>query len=161
MHECAICLDSIYPAKYKLPCKHLFHVKCIKKWLKHSQSCPVCRYVIISQFLTYRHRFLKPRVPVYIKANEDSLFIKEFSKKHKMINYKTISSVSIKEKMKKNIIIIKINKKNKKKHSTYKFVIESKELAKKLLENINSKIHNSDFHNMMIMQMHTEQALIY
>ncbi|KAK1303877.1 hypothetical protein QJS10_CPB11g01982 [Acorus calamus] len=29
----------------RMPCKHLFHVKCISDWLEHyGHSCPVCRF---------------------------------------------------------------------------------------------------------------------
>lgn len=45
--ECIICMedyrtsDSITP----MPCnsKHVFHSKCIKKWLKKNNSCPLCK----------------------------------------------------------------------------------------------------------------------
>lgn len=43
--ECAICLKMIKSrfAK-KIPCGHLFHIKCLKKWEKIKMSCPMCRY---------------------------------------------------------------------------------------------------------------------
>ncbi|MCO5612060.1 hypothetical protein L7F22_066322 [Adiantum nelumboides] len=44
--ECAVCLEtfegqdevSVLP-----PCNHVFHVRCIKKWLPVKLSCPLCR----------------------------------------------------------------------------------------------------------------------
>lgn len=63
--ECSICLNPIkqmtkwdklhlgYPTTTnssifisKLYCKHLFHRKCIEKWLLKSNSCPNCRAII-------------------------------------------------------------------------------------------------------------------
>ncbi|CAD8098001.1 unnamed protein product [Paramecium sonneborni] len=44
--NCAICLDTLsntQPIKYT-PCKHVFHTKCIEKWLQKNQFCPFCRY---------------------------------------------------------------------------------------------------------------------
>lgn len=45
--DCAICL---YPFEVGhtikiLPCnkKHIFHLKCIDKWLSHNKACPTCR----------------------------------------------------------------------------------------------------------------------
>ena len=31
-----------------LHCKHKFHMKCILKWLNNKNTCPNCRYKIIS-----------------------------------------------------------------------------------------------------------------
>jgi hypothetical protein len=43
--ECAICLKMIKSrfAK-KIPCGHLFHIKCLNKWEQKKVSCPMCRY---------------------------------------------------------------------------------------------------------------------
>lgn len=43
--ECAICLDKYEIGKYKreLKCKHIFHKKCVDKWIKKNENCPVCR----------------------------------------------------------------------------------------------------------------------
>ena len=46
--NCAICLDD-YKIGDKityLPCFHLYHSKCIKKWLKCSKKCPLCKKVV-------------------------------------------------------------------------------------------------------------------
>ena len=42
---CPICLDN-YKIEDKilyLPCFHFYHSKCIKKWLKCSKICPLCK----------------------------------------------------------------------------------------------------------------------
>ncbi|KAL3903512.1 MAG: hypothetical protein SGPRY_011645, partial [Prymnesium sp.] len=28
----------------ELPCKHLFHKKCVSEWLKRDPRCPNCRF---------------------------------------------------------------------------------------------------------------------
>ncbi len=43
---CNICMETFVAGQFKrcLPnCKHLFHKKCIDKWLKKNASCPICR----------------------------------------------------------------------------------------------------------------------
>jgi Ring finger domain len=47
--DCSICLNSF---KYRelartLPCEHVFHKKCVDKWLlNQSEACPICRKVV-------------------------------------------------------------------------------------------------------------------
>lgn len=47
--DCPICLNSF---KYRelartLPCEHVFHKKCVDKWLlNQSEACPICRKVV-------------------------------------------------------------------------------------------------------------------
>ncbi|XP_018564865.1 E3 ubiquitin-protein ligase TTC3 [Anoplophora glabripennis] len=43
-NECSICFEEFsLQDKYILPCQHEFHKECIKKWLKTSSVCPICR----------------------------------------------------------------------------------------------------------------------
>jgi hypothetical protein len=44
-HQCSICQEDYKLKEYKreLSCKHIFHKKCIDKWLKNNLSCPYCR----------------------------------------------------------------------------------------------------------------------
>lgn len=47
--KCSICLNLLNKtAKNKvvmrLPCGHLFHCLCIKKWEHNQHTCPLCRY---------------------------------------------------------------------------------------------------------------------
>ncbi|KAL0359854.1 UNVERIFIED_CONTAM: RING-H2 finger protein ATL56 [Sesamum angustifolium] len=44
--DCAICLDSFEEGDEcrNLPvCKHLFHTKCVDRWIGKKPTCPVCR----------------------------------------------------------------------------------------------------------------------
>lgn len=42
---CSICLDNFDNKRptCSIRCGHIFHTKCVKKWLKKNKSCPVCR----------------------------------------------------------------------------------------------------------------------
>jgi len=47
---CNICLDEFEEEHFItiLPCKHIFHSKCIEEWLsKYNQTCPICRKKVI------------------------------------------------------------------------------------------------------------------
>lgn len=40
---CTICLGGLIKAT-RLPCGHVFHERCIVKWLKRNHVCPLCRF---------------------------------------------------------------------------------------------------------------------
>ncbi|KAF8035280.1 hypothetical protein BT93_C1337 [Corymbia citriodora subsp. variegata] len=42
---CSICLEELNGAEKVIdtPCSHLFHNRCIVKWLERNDSCPLCR----------------------------------------------------------------------------------------------------------------------
>ncbi|XP_052092734.1 E3 ubiquitin-protein ligase RNF12-like [Mytilus californianus] len=48
--QCQVCLSEYKTgdALVNLPCKHEYHDKCIKEWLKRNASCPICRHEIKS-----------------------------------------------------------------------------------------------------------------
>lgn len=43
--SCSICLEkfSIIDVIKELPCRHIFHKKCLLQWLKKSDFCPLCK----------------------------------------------------------------------------------------------------------------------
>ncbi|RNF06462.1 hypothetical protein TraAM80_03916 [Trypanosoma rangeli] len=44
--HCVICLDSIKPCELarRLHCGHVFHSRCLYRWLMRSDQCPTCRH---------------------------------------------------------------------------------------------------------------------
>ena len=47
--KCLICLDEFKNGQKSiiLPCIHIFHCECIKKWMKKENFCPLCKNKII------------------------------------------------------------------------------------------------------------------
>ena len=41
--RCPICLSRVISAKRSNDCRHIFCSLCLKKWIKQSPFCPVCR----------------------------------------------------------------------------------------------------------------------
>ncbi|XP_051129823.1 probable E3 ubiquitin-protein ligase RHC2A [Andrographis paniculata] len=44
---CSICLEVMHGSEFevmRMPCSHVFHGDCIRKWLRTSHYCPVCRF---------------------------------------------------------------------------------------------------------------------
>ena len=42
---CTICLEDV--RSFPLECGHVFHNKCILKWLKDNDTCPNCRMELV------------------------------------------------------------------------------------------------------------------
>eukprot|EP00981_Chlorochromonas_danica_P008539 scaffold2208_cov170-Ochromonas_danica.AAC.23 len=40
--HCLVCREEMDRGK-KLPCGHVFHLDCLRLWLQHQQTCPLCR----------------------------------------------------------------------------------------------------------------------
>lgn len=46
--ECSLCL-SVYNNNDIIThtgCQHIFHKKCLDKWLKYENTCPLCRNIL-------------------------------------------------------------------------------------------------------------------
>lgn len=42
---CSICFDEEIKTSFtKTKCNHYYHSRCLKKWCKISNSCPICRF---------------------------------------------------------------------------------------------------------------------
>jgi hypothetical protein len=42
---CSVCLDGMTGGRM-LPCKHVFHEMCVRRWFENSHSCPFCRSIV-------------------------------------------------------------------------------------------------------------------
>lgn len=44
--ECSVCLSELvaYPGLVKLPCNHIYHKECLRRWFVLQSTCPVCRH---------------------------------------------------------------------------------------------------------------------
>lgn len=42
---CTICLENVNNSP--MECGHVFHTKCINKWLKNNDTCPNCRMELV------------------------------------------------------------------------------------------------------------------
>jgi TRAP-type mannitol/chloroaromatic compound transport system permease large subunit len=40
--ECSICLEAMTTDVKALPCAHLYHTRCIDRWLEEQRVCPLC-----------------------------------------------------------------------------------------------------------------------
>ena len=49
--KCCICLENfkVNDETINLPCIHIFHSNCIKKWMKRQDICPICKNKIIPE----------------------------------------------------------------------------------------------------------------
>jgi hypothetical protein len=49
-HECIICTENMTSREFyrKLPCEHVFHKKCIDRWVVRNPTCPTCRFSLLN-----------------------------------------------------------------------------------------------------------------
>ena len=62
--DCPICLDEFKCRQHcrRFNCSHVFHKKCIDKWLRKNNQCPVCRACVqLLQPTTRNIRILRSR----------------------------------------------------------------------------------------------------
>lgn len=59
--DCAVCKDELIIGEevVQLPCKHVYHELCVKKWLEVHDTCPVCR----RSTTTHEETEKKPEAP--------------------------------------------------------------------------------------------------
>jgi len=51
--DCSVCSEGFRKGEKirKLPCKHIFHDKCIMPWLDKNSTCPNCRFNLLEFFM--------------------------------------------------------------------------------------------------------------
>ncbi len=55
---CIICYVNFKKQNYiSLPCNHIYHEKCILKWLDNKMECPICKMAV-------QWSFSKNKIPV-------------------------------------------------------------------------------------------------
>ena len=83
METCSICLDEIYENdRYELlKCPHVYHKKCILKWLEKSNTCPECRQLIPNIFSIETKKYgFKERNVLEIDYLHLKVYDKDFDK---------------------------------------------------------------------------------
>jgi hypothetical protein len=61
LNHCSICLQPMEPntkdgslRKVQLLCDHIFHEKCIERWIAVKSTCPLCRFDVSDSKLRYK-----------------------------------------------------------------------------------------------------------
>ncbi|KAJ7521141.1 hypothetical protein O6H91_19G039800 [Diphasiastrum complanatum] len=56
--QCAVCREELLAgdATQKMPCAHLFHPECLKPWLDQHNSCPICRFEMLTDDHEYESK---------------------------------------------------------------------------------------------------------
>ena len=56
--KCPICLSKFKRVDIikELPCKHIYHKGCVLTWLKSSNLCPLCKYDIKNDIISYNEQ---------------------------------------------------------------------------------------------------------
>lgn len=78
--ECSICLDDIINEYTILKCRHVFHDKCIKTWLKKRMECPMCRTYLKEYYdgRVFNKNILKFGIKFNLILNDDKVVIKYY-----------------------------------------------------------------------------------
>ena len=81
---CSICLNNICEKKIiQTKCNHFFHEKCLKKWLKLRNMCPLCRKILVN---TTKVSVLLDNTELY---NDINLYVDEHTLVFKLNKTKT------------------------------------------------------------------------
>lgn len=84
--KCPICMKAfkLHGNATELPCKHFFHDLCILQWLNEHNSCPLCRYELLS--VDYSYEAEKWKKMQSQKENEQKQEMEEMQNRRNVFN---------------------------------------------------------------------------
>jgi hypothetical protein len=50
---CTICMNPLFDVNM-LCCGHMFHTRCISKWIKYKSTCPICRCIVYDDTVQFK-----------------------------------------------------------------------------------------------------------
>ena len=151
---CPICCDDVYRVNYTLPCGHKFHKHCIKQWTRTHNTCPICRAIMVGQYICYNKKCKFIYRACMMKLTDNQFYIKEFGSKIYQYPINHISNVKLKGKMVE--FMFKVGKK----HHKYNLLIESKYLASYFYNALKCCKMNNQYHNLQTQMMHLNNSLV-
>ena len=79
--RCSICMEEYQHGDRKniLPCKHIFHKKCIGQWLNQHVACPLCRAVIEEDVLNSNYSTNNSNTDIDTNNNHQGTIVNERS----------------------------------------------------------------------------------
>lgn len=118
---CAICLSEICDGDKiaVIPCKHVLHSECLKKWLKWKNQCPLCMKTEVAKCIASPlGKNLKDPDPLYSKIKEKNTTRIKDSNLRIEKNVELVSEGRVRN---ENIVAIPVNvrRKNMREHKTY------------------------------------------
>lgn len=83
LDDCSICLENIIIEEHKniTTCNHIFHAKCMAKWILQNNSCPLCRtkFNVVVKDNTYIYTNFSATIAtefVYLSQEERQQFLR-------------------------------------------------------------------------------------
>ena len=151
---CPICCDDVYKVNYTLPCGHKFHKHCIKQWTKNHNTCPICRAVMLGQYICYNKKCKFIYRACMMKVTDGLFYIKQFGGKTFSYNINNISNLKQQGKT------VKFMFKSGKKYEKYNLLLESNYLATYFYNALKCCKMNNEYHNLQSQMMHLNNNLI-
>ena len=151
---CPICYDDVYIVNYTLPCGHTFHKHCLKQWTKKSNTCPICRTLLLRQYICYNKKCKFLFRACMIRLNENFLLVKEYGSKTNQYNVNNLYDIKLNNKMVK--FIFKLGKYCHK----YNLLFETHYFAKYFYNDLLCSKKNNDYHNLQAQMMHINNNLL-
>ena len=90
-NECPICFEPMKKnITIALPCRHIFHTKCIKQALRYNNKCPNCRRVIITNVSLQTRSITRARARTRARRTFRNLVFRPLQMLRNLYNARTI-----------------------------------------------------------------------